>query len=268
MASFGGAPSLGNAELAVTGKTFERHNIFLRLVRNLYLPFIEKTSGWMFNLSDDVDPLYQQLATEAFDTLGVAPTDRLVLKVIKNEGMASIFTTISDVEKILINQNKIKNWAYGAKRFLMFREAVFIQRAEHIKSELLAPTGLLSHWVLRKLATSSYAPPMIESFVKEHVNSWKKIFGVQILIFLLLDKLYNLERRMKQADLEGARACACHCCVKEAAGRRFYRAQISYDNLAAYTQQNMGYACADELLIIAEELSKQNLVCTYHAQKN
>ncbi|CAF1448257.1 unnamed protein product [Didymodactylos carnosus] len=200
---------------------------------------------------------YQELGKEAQCVLGIPEKYHVPIKKFPSSLTSFPIAALATPEAIFVNEVRLNQEAYGAKRCVMFHEAIHKKYNDvgfnlFIKLVTLFGSGFLA----RKLLL--YFKPAISRWI-----SYPAMSAIALITMCITARCYSyfIERR---AEIQGHYATGCSQCVQESAARRCRLAEIDKN----FLKNNGGYLLADTLAEIAEDLKAQGKLCSYHTTLN
>lgn len=201
-------------------------------------------------------PEYQELGKEAQIAAGIPEEYHVPIKKIPSTHLLAPYVgAVAEPDAIYVNEEKLNQRPYGARRSALFHEAIHIKYNDMVSDYLL------------ELVTFAGVSAATHVFIKAFKPAGKyKFLHALAVVFTGMGGSsyasskyhYYIERR---ADIEGHFATGCPQCVHEAAQQR----RIIFEEEKSPLRNN-GYLGAVDLEKIAQELEEKNELCAFHAQ--
>ncbi len=201
-------------------------------------------------------PEYQELGKEAQIAAGIPEEYHVPIKKIPStHPLAPFVGAVAEADAIYVNEEKLNQRSYGARRSALFHEAI------HKKNNDMSSDTLLELAMMAGLSLGTHA--CIKAI--KPAGKYKILHALAVIVFGMCGGGYAsscyhhyFERR---ADIEGHYATHCSQCVHESAEQR--RIIFEQENSPL---KNNGYLCADDLEKIAQELENRKEMCAFHAK--
>lgn len=222
--------------------------------KNMYAPFMEPVSRAMFGDIVASDQ-YQVLGKEAQCAVGILENSQLPIKKIPVTSIyASLVGALAQPDAIYINEEKLNDRPYGARRCALLHEAIHTKYHDMATHDVLWDLG----WLISSVGTYKLLRWKYPQQSKILLGTSATIGNFVALSIISLKHKYYLERR---ADIEGHYASQCSACVQETADYRRKIFEQEHNPL-----RNQGYLWANDLEKIAQELEQEHKLCSYHSK--
>jgi len=206
--------------------------------------------------AEPASPLFQEMGKDAQITLGISEDCHVpIYKMTLNLELFKEVGAFALPGFIIVNENRLNRASYGAQRAALFHEAVHIKYADSTASEFF-----VTFFLALGVAGSNKIIRDYNLFQTSLLARVATPFAVGMTSLILSGKFYG-HYRERRADIEGCYATQCYVCVKEHAEHRRKIFEQEKNSL-----RHNGYLWAEDLLVIADELKRENRVCIYHSE--
>ncbi len=198
---------------------------------------------------------YIDLGKEAQDSVGIPQERQVPIKsFFKNMPFFGQFAgAVAEPDAICVNEEKLNQQTYGARRFAMFHEAVHEKYNDLSVDAIVELVAMIVFMVGAHKLIKAIKPK--GRFKALHVIA---VIAAGFVGGSICSSYYHkfFERR---ADTQGIWAAACHKCAQEVADRR----RVSFEQ-EKNPLRYKGYLWANDFEQIAQELQNQGKLCSHH----
>jgi len=198
---------------------------------------------------------YQTLGKEAQVALGIEEQYHVPIKKLAPLLAAFPAVAFTMPGAIYVNEDRLKDQTYGAKRAVFFHEVVHRKYNDSTFGVLVEGGSVIGSGFLASELLSSLI--RLPNLIHYPLVIMSALYGMHFAS----SKFVNYRER--RADIEGHYATQCSVCVQESANRRRKMVETEKNPL-----QNDGYLFADALEKIAEDLKLENKLCSHHGGVN